>query len=104
MARHVSQKLHDVENALELLEDIPDARVKFHLHKVTESVCFIHYLFRLVTPNFSLPFSRQSDNAQIRAYSRFNHVPLSESVIAQVRLPFRLGGHSVVQYPSWVGG
>ena len=93
MVRHVSQRLHDVDNALELLEDITDARIKFHLHRLTASVCRIHHLFRLFPPNFSLPFARQFDNAQIRAYSRFHHVPLSESVIAQVRLPFRLGGH-----------
>ena len=95
MARHVSQKLHDVNNALELLEDIPDARVKFHLHRVTASVCRLHNLFRHLPPKFFLPFACQFDNAQIQAYSRFNHVPPSESVIAQVRLPFRLGGHGL---------
>ena len=93
MERRLQNKLDMCNNALSLIEDIPDARIKFHLHRLCGSACRAQHLFRLVPPQISLPFAEKFDKDQLDAYSRFNNVKLTDTAITQLRLPFRKGGH-----------
>ena len=89
----LQQKLDACNQALADIADLPDARIKFHLHWICGSACKVQQLFRLVPPDVSLPYAEQFDKDQMAAYSRLNNVELTPSAIAQIRLPFRKGGH-----------
>ena len=95
-------KITSVSDSLKLLDDIPDARVRFHMHLVTGSVCKVEHVFRLTPPAVSLPLAVRFDDLQRGAYSRFNDVPLSHSMSTQIGLPLRLGGHGFTPLTPFV--
>ena len=84
-------KITSVSDSLKLLDDISDTRVRFHMHRVTGSVCKVEHVFRLTPPAVSLPLAVRFDDLQRDAYSRVNDVPLSHSMSTQIGLPLRLG-------------
>ena len=59
MAQYLKEKLKKCNTALSHLHCIPEARTRFHLHRVSGSACRMQHLFRLVSPEFSLPFAQQ---------------------------------------------
>lgn len=95
MTQYITRKLQNCNSALAHLDHIPEARVRFHLHRVSASACRMQHLFRLVPPTFAFSFAQQFDRDQLKAYERFNSVTLSPSLAAQVRLPFVHGGHGL---------
>ena len=93
---YMAKKLVSCNATLDLLEAVPDARIKFHLHRMCASACRVHHLARLIHPRFTVPFATQFDEDQYTAYSKINNIPLSAAVIRQASLPFRFGGHGSV--------
>ena len=55
MAQYLKKNLKNCNTALSHLLCIPEARILFHLHRVSGSACRMQHLFRLVTPEFSRP-------------------------------------------------
>lgn len=102
MRSFLEEKIEAVSNSLTLLDSIPDARIRFHLHRVSGSVCRVEHVFRLTPPRISLPSAIRFDQSQKSAYSRFNHVTLSPSISSQIGLPFRLGGHGFTPLAPFV--
>ena len=102
MADFLDTKIKTCSVSLSLLDDIPDARIRFHLHRVTGSVCRVEHSFRLTPPRVSLAPAIRFDDMQRAAYSRFNDVALSPSVSTQIGLPFRLGGHGFTPLSPFV--
>ena len=92
MELKLQEKLDACNNALSNNAELPDARIKFHLHRMCGSACKAQHLFRLVPSDVSLPYAEQFDKDQLAAYSRLNNIQLTPSAIAQLR-PFRKGGH-----------
>ena len=91
----IREKLDSCAAILDSLKDIPDARIKFHMHRVTASACKVYHLFRLTNPRHSLPHALKCDEHQLQDYSLINEIPMSPAVSQQVQLPFRFGGHGL---------
>lgn len=70
VTRHMKEKLLQCDNALKMIDDIDVSRTKFHLHRMTASVCRVHQMFRITLPKVSEPIARLFYEFQIRAYSR----------------------------------
>ena len=104
MERRLQDKLDTCNDALSLIEDIPGARIKFHLHRMSGSACRAQHLFRLVPPQISLPFAEKFDADHLAAYSRFNNVNSTEAAVTQLQLPFRKGGHGFTPLTPLVHG
>ena len=73
---YLQAKVDLVSDSLTLLDSIPDAQIRFHLHRVSNSVCRVEHVFRLTPPRISLPTAIRFDQDQQAAYSRFNNIPL----------------------------
>ena len=93
---HVDTKFRSCSETLSLLQEVPDARIKFHLHRMCASACRVQHLFRLIPPRFSMPFAKAFEETQHQYYSKMNDVPLSTSATTQTSLPFRLGVHGFI--------
>ena len=96
------QKVYSCHTSLGLLDDIPDARIIFHIHRVTGSVCRVEHVFRLTPPELSLAAAQKFDDLQMSAYSCLNDVPVSPSIATQIRLPLSLGGHGFTALSPFV--
>ena len=99
---YLEAKVDSVSDSLTMLECIPDARICFHLHRVSGSVCRVSHVFRLTPPRLSLPTAIRFDQDQRAAYSRFNDIILSPSISSQIGLPYRLGGHGFTPLSPFV--
>lgn len=75
------------------LQRIPDARISFHLHRLSASSCKVQHAFQLTPPDISMSLAKEFDKCQMEFYSSINSVPLTRSSIRQIHLPFRYGGH-----------
>ena len=100
MAQYLKEKPKKCNTALSHLHCIPEARTRFHLHHVSGSACRMQHLFRLVPPEFYLPFAQQFDKDQLDMYAHFNNVLLPPSTTAQIRLPFIHRGHGLPSLAS----
>ena len=63
-----------------MIDEVPDARIKFHLHRVTASVCKVQRMFRLVNPRETGTIAQNFADDQLRAYSRYNNVRISATI------------------------
>ena len=90
---YLQNKIQSCTDALRPLQDIPDARIRFHLHPGTGSVCRVEHTFRLTPSILSLLLAVQFDELQRATYSRLNDVPLPASTSFQIGLPLRMGVH-----------
>lgn len=68
------------------------ARLAFHLHRVTASVCRVTHLARLLPPPLLDGFASRFDSDQRSAFSAMSDVPMTTDVASQIALPFRHGG------------
>ena len=100
--QHLMQKVYSCHTYLGLLDDIPDSRIRFHLHRVTGSVFRVEHVFRLKPPELSLAAAHKFDELQMSAYSRLNDIPVSPSIATHVRLPLSLGGHGFTALSPFV--
>lgn len=89
-------------DSLKLVNSIPDARIRFHFHRVSGSVCRVEHVFRITPPRLSLSTAIRFDQDQLAACSRFNNVALSPSISSQIGLPFLLGGHVLTPLSPFV--
>ena len=96
---YLQAKVDSVSDSLILLDSIPDARIRFHLHRVSSSVCRVEHFFRLTAPVISLPTAIRFDQDQRAANSRLDNIPLSPSISSQISLPFRLGAWILAAVP-----
>ena len=64
----IEKKLDSCATILESLNDIPDTRIKFHMHRVSASACKIDNPFRLKAPQQSILHALRFDEEQIQAY------------------------------------
>lgn len=91
-----SAGLSECRQLLTKLDDVPDARIQFFLHRISVSACRVPHIFKLVPRKLSYPYAQEFDRDQLQSYSRFNLVPLSPAAPQQVRLRFRDGGHGFI--------
>lgn len=89
----LERKIEAMSDSLKMLESTLDARIRFHLHLVSSSVCRIEHVFCLTPPQLSLSTAIRFDDNQRGAYSRSNNIALSPSISSHISLLFRLGGH-----------
>lgn len=73
-----------------LLAEIPDARIRFHLHCTTASVCKVFYIVRLVPPTVSARITASFDAAQRCAYCSLDGVKLTAAASQQMPLPLKM--------------
>ena len=91
---YIRSKFDACTRTLSLIEQVPEARTRFHLHRVTASVCRINHVAALTRPEPAVTrLMQQFDKSQMRHYAKSYNVPLTSAAKAQVRLPIRLGGH-----------
>lgn len=90
---HLFSKVHSRHAPLNLLDSIPDACIRFHLHCVTGSVCQVEHFLRLNPPLLSLCASTTFDKLQLETYSSLNDGPISSDMATHFGFPLHLDGH-----------
>lgn len=75
---------------------MPDARLAFHMQRLTASACKFTHLARMMPPELLRPLAVRFDALQRAAFATMNFmlnfVPLDDRSALQVSLPFRHGG------------
>ena len=90
-------KISACQRTLGLIAQVPEARTRFHLHRVTASVCRINHVASLTRPDAATTRLMQAfDRSQMRHYAASYDVPLTANAKQQVCLPMRLGGHGFI--------
>lgn len=93
MTIRLRAKLSECRSLLNSLDDILNARMKIHLHRVTTSACCMQHLFKLVLPRLSYFFAKKFDKDQMHASSKYNELPVSLTTATQIWLRRTDGGH-----------
>lgn len=75
-----------------MIRQIPDARLAFHMHRVSASVCRVTHLARLFPTPVLDVFAGRFDDDQRRALVDMSHVPITPDASTQISLPLRHGG------------
>ena len=82
-------KLTSCSNSLRLLDPIPDSRIRFHLHRMTDSVCKVLHVFRLTPPSISMATALMS--------YRMTHILASTTFVCPHPCVRKLASHFVLE-------
>lgn len=88
----LDDKIAEVDAVVADVSRIPDARLVFHLHRATASVCRVTHLARLIPTTLLSSIATRLDDRQLRAFCDLSDVPVTSAVSTQVALPLRHGG------------
>ena len=87
------KKFADVDAILDIISQVPDSRIAFHMQRVTASVCQVNHLMRLMSPDAAIiKLWHDFDDRQSLFFEKTSDIPMQATVRAQVRLPFPLAG------------
>lgn len=89
-------KLKECKRSHAPLTEIPDARIRFHLHRMTVSTCKVLHIFRFVSTTDSARAAATFGADQRSAFCPLNRVKLSDPASKRIPLPLKMGGYGFV--------
>lgn len=88
-AGFLENKLSHAADVLAQIAEVPDARMAFHMPRITAGVCKFTHLVRMMPPPSLCAFAQRFDALQRKSFAAKNFVPLNDCAALQDFLPAR---------------